>query len=202
MSPISTEEIESVNLKWVRYVQGQEFTLELEALKNGKPCPAKSRIFTLNPFLDSEQLIRVGGRLRNSDLMFEQKHPLLLPQHHHLTKLIVQHFHERLLHAGPQLMLHTIQQKYWIPRGKDVARARVRKCITCFRQNAEVQQQMMGDLPKSRVVPSPAFFKSGVDYAGPFLLKAMKGRTPKTFKGYIAVAQEIRWPTIDASGNL
>ncbi|CAG7733163.1 unnamed protein product, partial [Allacma fusca] len=118
---------------------------------------------------------------------FSQEHPILLPQHHHLTKLIFSHYHERLLHAGPQLLLQTVQQQFLVPRGKDMARVCVRKCIPCFRQNAATHQQLMGDLPKARVVPSPPFNKCGVDYAGPFMLRQMKGRNPKTYKAYIAV---------------
>lgn len=46
---------------------------------------------------------------------------------------------------------------------------------------------MMGDLPASRITPSPAFHRTGVDYCGPFLYRCSKGRGIKTTKGYIAV---------------
>jgi len=32
----------------------------------------KSSLLSLNPFLDENQLLRVGGRLENSDLTFDQ----------------------------------------------------------------------------------------------------------------------------------
>ncbi|XP_011696422.1 PREDICTED: uncharacterized protein LOC105455073 [Wasmannia auropunctata] len=45
----------------------------------------------------------------------------------------------------------------------------------------------MGELPKTRVSPSRPFHHAGVDYAGPFQIKACHGRTKKTYKGYLVV---------------
>ena len=45
----------------------------------------------------------------------------------------------------------------------------------------------MGSLPASRLQPSRPFLKSGVDYAGPLMLRTAKGRGHKSYKGYIAV---------------
>ncbi|XP_057659310.1 uncharacterized protein LOC130895779 [Diorhabda carinulata] len=45
----------------------------------------------------------------------------------------------------------------------------------------------MGNLPSSRITPSRPFSVSGVDYAGPFLLRDRKGRNPKITKAYVAL---------------
>lgn len=45
----------------------------------------------------------------------------------------------------------------------------------------------MGHLPADRVRPGRPFEFSGVDFAGPILLRASKGRGQKTFKGYICL---------------
>ncbi|GFT45987.1 integrase catalytic domain-containing protein [Trichonephila clavipes] len=47
---------------------------------------------------------------------------------------------------------------------------------------------MMSDLPSSRNSPAPAFMRCGVDYAGPFQIKTIKGRGSKSFKAYIALS--------------
>ncbi|GFU78147.1 uncharacterized protein TNCV_1306481 [Trichonephila clavipes] len=41
------------------------------------------------------ELLRVGGRLSNSDLPYVNKHPAILPGNHNLTVQIIVHFHEK-----------------------------------------------------------------------------------------------------------
>lgn len=45
----------------------------------------------------------------------------------------------------------------------------------------------MGDLPSDRIQPYRAFKRSGVDYAGPFMVKARNGRCNIMEKKYVAV---------------
>lgn len=45
----------------------------------------------------------------------------------------------------------------------------------------------MGSLPASRVMGTRAFVNVGVDYAGPFAIRASCVRGVKTTKGYLAV---------------
>ena len=185
--PLTTTELSSAIIRIVKLVQQVEFGEELRLLKAGKPLNASSKIISLCPFLDSDEVIRVGGRLRNATIPHESKHQMILPRSHHITNLIIHQFHVTHLHAGPQLLLSVIRQKFWIPCGRDVVRKFVKKCITCFRLSASTMSQLMGDLPTSRVTPSRVFSFSGVDYAGPFLAKERNGRGKRSFKIYIAI---------------
>ena len=54
-----------------------------------------SSLYKLDPFLDENGILRVGGRLRRASLTEEVKFPIILPRNSHVTKLIVKHFHER-----------------------------------------------------------------------------------------------------------
>ena len=45
----------------------------------------------------------------------------------------------------------------------------------------------MGQLPPSRVSPTDVFAETGIDYAGPFVLKRGYTRKPQFVKGYLAV---------------
>lgn len=45
----------------------------------------------------------------------------------------------------------------------------------------------MGNLPEERVTPGRAFQHTGVDYCGPFMVKARPGRSKITYKVYVAV---------------
>ena len=110
----------------------------------------------------------LGGRLKFADLDFENKHPIIIPAKHHLTTLIIRYEHLKNLHAGPQAVLSSIRTKYWPLRGRQIVRSVLRNCITCFRTKPTEVAQKMGDLPRSRVTPSPPFLVCGLDYAGPF----------------------------------
>lgn len=48
-------------------------------------------------------------------------------------------------------------------------------------------QQLIGQLPLSRVTPCRLFLHTGVDYAGPFTLKPFRGRGAKKYKGYFII---------------
>lgn len=127
---------------------------------------SNSKILSLHPFMDNFGLLRVGGRLANSDFADVKKHPILLSPQHHLTKLLFQFAHENLLHAGPQLLLSNIRESFWPISGSNIARKTVLKCIKCCRYNPQNVQPIMGDLPAARVQPALPFFKVGVDCAG------------------------------------
>ena len=54
-------------------------------------------------FLDSGSLLIVGGRIRNSSLTYEAKHPMLLSRGGLLMELIVRAVHVQCGHGGPTL---------------------------------------------------------------------------------------------------
>ena len=62
--------------------QREAFATELQALSlnhEKKSLPKESNLLRLDPFVDADGLLRVGGRVRNSTLVYHEKHPLLLP---------------------------------------------------------------------------------------------------------------------------
>ncbi|XP_071055706.1 uncharacterized protein [Onthophagus taurus] len=59
--------------------------------------------------------------------------------------------------------------------------------MVCARQRTITGQQLMGQLPKSRIIPSRSFLNTAVDYAGPFSLRTLRGRGGKIYKGYLII---------------
>ncbi|XP_052071218.1 uncharacterized protein LOC127709652 [Mytilus californianus] len=59
-----------------------------------------SSLYKLDPFLDSDGIIRVGGRIRRAEYNLAVKHPVIIPRHSHVTELIIRHFHEKAEHQG------------------------------------------------------------------------------------------------------
>ena len=126
----------------------------------------------LSPFQSEDGTIRVGGRLNKGDLHFQTKHPLILPARHHVTDLVILHYHAMTGHAGIERVLAETRRKFWIVKGRATVRRVLSKCITCKKLRAQPVSQFMGDLPKDRITPDEApFTRVGVDYFGPFLVK-------------------------------
>ncbi|XP_011877367.1 PREDICTED: uncharacterized protein LOC105567254 [Vollenhovia emeryi] len=154
---------------------------------------SQSRLATSHPFsrltafIDQQGVARVGGRLKNSTLNYEGKHPAILPRHSRLSELIISWSHQRTLHGGTQLTLAHIRQSYWIIGGRAPVKSHILRCVVCARQRGIRAHQLMGQLPLPRVTPSRAFTHTGIDYAGPLTLKTWKGRGAKTHKGWICV---------------
>jgi hypothetical protein len=186
---LSPQEICASTNTILKLVQLESFHQELSLLKNNNLVSNKSKIKSLNPFIDhTEGLIKVGGRLRNSrSISAYKKFPILLPKGHFVTTLIIRHAHECQLHAGHQGTLAYIRQKYWPIAGRDAVRQVIHRCIRCFKTNPTTFNQIMGDLPSDRVTQNRPFLISGVDFAGPISLKEGRGRGKRIVKAYIAL---------------
>ncbi|GFU77920.1 DUF1758 domain-containing protein [Trichonephila clavipes] len=79
--PLYTHELETSMKKVVKVLQNGEYHTELTLLKCNKHLPKSSKLQSLNVFLHSEGILRVGGRLLlQKTLNFEQKHPMLIPK--------------------------------------------------------------------------------------------------------------------------
>lgn len=135
----------------------------------------------------ADGVIRVGGRLHQSNFSYEKKHPIILSGKDHLSSLIVFDAHIRLLHAGPQLLLASIREQFWITSARNLSRKIVRSCVRCVRFSPRFTKPHMGNLPLPRVTPSPPFYHTGVDYSGPFFVKNQTGRGAKTSKAYLCL---------------
>jgi hypothetical protein len=189
-------ELNEATLMCVKQAQTDCFMKEKADLMEKGLLSNKSSLLSLNPFLDGNQLLRVGGRLNNSDLMFDQQHPLILPKGHYITTLIIEDIHKKNLHARGQLLLSLIRQKFWIPDARNVLKKTIKKCLTCVRLKATAAKQLMGHLPEVQVKPSKPFTNTGVDYSGPLYVKQGGKRSKTLVKYYIALFVCISAKTI------
>ncbi|XP_031333913.1 uncharacterized protein LOC116163925 [Photinus pyralis] len=187
LGPLTVRDLELALLKLTVLCQKQSFKEDYISLSQNKPLSRKSSLLSLNPFLDSEGLIRVGGRLQNSQLDTNQKHPIVLPKAHKLTRLIMEKEHKQLLHCGAQQLLFAVRQNYWPISGRNLAKKVSRECVICFKHNPKPCQTIMGNLPDTRVRQFAPFYNTGVDYAGPFQMKDKKTRGCKIVKCYICI---------------
>lgn len=173
---------------WIRIAQEENFKEEINALKCGKPINPKSKLLQLNPFLDSNGIIRVGGRLKEALVNFDAKHQIIISKGSTLACLIINDAHKATKHGGTQLTMTHTRAQYWIINTRKAVRNQITKCVKCHRYSQKMQTQLMGTLPDPRVNMTRAFLHTGVDYAGP--VKVLTRRKPgkrEVTKGWIAL---------------
>uniref|UniRef100_A0A146L3Y2 Integrase catalytic domain-containing protein n=1 Tax=Lygus hesperus TaxID=30085 RepID=A0A146L3Y2_LYGHE len=179
--PLKLLELDLARESCIKWVQQHHFY-------QGRPFHVVAQKFApLQPFIDMKGIVRVGGRLKRSDLSDTQKFPILMPTEAHLTILMVDHYHKAYLHPGPNLLQAIIQKIYWVPSLRRVIRQRGFKCITCYRSKAKATVPLMGDLPSYRVQGGRAFLHVGIDFAGPFQMKESNRRKAPISKVYLCL---------------
>ncbi|XP_032690711.1 uncharacterized protein LOC116853661 [Odontomachus brunneus] len=185
--PLAPEELQRARARWITLEQAAAYPAELAALRSWTTLPARSSLLALSPTCDGVSVLRVGGRLQRSAIGDDARHPIILSPRSRVTGLIIEAFHRRALHGGPQLTHALLRQQFWIPRGRLLVRQAIHRCAICARWRAATPQPLMGELPHSRVTPSRPFTFTGVDYAGPVYVRTAKGRGHKAQKAFLCV---------------
>ncbi|XP_062713451.1 uncharacterized protein LOC134290347 [Aedes albopictus] len=183
---LTTVDFREADIALCRLAQRDSFPEEMSNFRSRKNPPTSSPLKWLKPKMSKEGVIRVGGRLGSAAVSEDVKFPIVLSSKHPMSALLAKFYHQMLLHAGPQLMLATIRQKFWIIGGRNLVRRTYHQCHTCFRSKPVLVQQSIADLPSSRVTPTRPFAVCGIDYCGPVYIKSpVRNRAPR--KAYIAI---------------
>ena len=159
---------------WLRETQRERFSKELTTLRQGRNVLKGSQLWRLSPFLDSDGILRVGGRLEMSNLLYDANH---------ISKLVVAHIHVHGHHSlGVNATLAELRQKYWIINGREEIKRWERECNVCKLQRKRRGEQIMAPLPEVRLGSSLRCFACcGVDFAGPFVVKITRKVSAKRY---------------------
>ncbi|CAG2247208.1 unnamed protein product [Mytilus edulis] len=134
---LNVTELREATDEILAHVQMSYFSDEITNLKKAKPVKKGSRIASLNPVLVNE-LIRSKGRLITC--------PVILPNKHHVTTLIIRYYHETTGHVGKQQVLAASREKYWILKGSSAVKTVIDRCVPCKRQHGPFCKQQMAEL--------------------------------------------------------
>lgn len=199
-SSLSLTDLEAAECCILRDVQFRHFRGELSELRAGRPVRNSSSLARLDPWLDGE-VLRVGGRLRNSALPFESKYPLVLPGRDPVVDLLITAAHEKAGHEGRQHVLADLRARHWIVGANAAVRRCISRCISCKKRQQQPESQKMADLPEDRTrVGETAFTHTGVDYFGPFYVK--RGRSLVKKYGVVFTCLAIRAVHIEVADSL
>ncbi|GFQ65428.1 transposable element Tcb2 transposase [Trichonephila clavata] len=150
---------------------------------NRKETLENSRLYSLRPYLDDQDILRISSRFNESKFHSNEKNPIIVPKESKFAVLIVKEKHLRLLHGGVTLTLSQIRRKYWIPQGRQLIRKIINKCLACKKYSVKSADQLSGQLPRDRISESPPLTVIGVDFTGPVYVKLGND----TEKSYIAL---------------
>ena len=183
----------------IRATQAEVFEKEIICL--GNISSYGGSLSKLKPFLDTKGIIRVGGRVNNSQLPYDVKHPIILPNKHNVTNLIIRATHIRSGHLGRDTVLAECRKLYWIINGCRAVRHVLKDCVKCKRVQGKELQQLMSDLPRATLeYEKPPFTNTGLDCFGPFYVK--RGRSQIKRYGIVFVCMVVRAVHLEVLSDL
>ena len=140
----------------IKMVQAKHFLGDINTLKHSGAVSKSSRVRKLDPFLDDKGVMRVGGRLKRSNMSNEMKHPVILPKGEIIVRRIVEWHHRRIQHLGRTATLCELRsQGYWLISGNSQVRQVVYSCVPCRVFRGQPTAQKMADLPEKRMEDAP-----------------------------------------------
>ena len=177
---LSVTELENAELELIKQVQKTHFSfiafysspeVDFQRLPRSikKLCP-----------IIINGILRVGGRLDFTDLDFDLKHPIILPNDSHFTELLIRQCHSQLGHCGHGHTWSILRQQYWILKGGAAVKPTIGHCIYCKKRNASLGKQLMADLPSDRLqIEQPPFSHVGIGYFGPFNVRQARSNVKR-----------------------
>lgn len=159
---LSSHELKTALQSLIIYTQGVHFTNTIRCIKNSSHQHANNNLTSLNPFIDNNGILRVGGRIEHANTPYDQRHPIILPRHSHLSTRIVDYIHHQTLHGNVQLMLNVIRLRYWIINARSIVKRCIHNCVTCVRIQAKIEHPFMANLPANRINPSHPFMHTAM----------------------------------------
>lgn len=114
---LNADELKVGKETWLKVVQKQYYKAEYDVLTRRKPISVKSHIVELDPILENG-LIKVGGRLHQTQIAEDAKHQIILPHKDPVVAKLIMHIHRENSHAGPETTLAILREKFWITQGR------------------------------------------------------------------------------------
>ena len=124
----------------LKHVQSSVYTQEIKRLKSEDHVQISSAIRKLDPVLDSDDLLVVGGRLNYGPVTSSTRHPMILPYDHRLSWLIVEDSHNAT-HLGTEWTLSQLRRKFWIIKCRKLILNVKSKCVTCKKLFGQTMNQ-------------------------------------------------------------
>ena len=183
-SPLQPADLEWAEKRLIKKIQSDEFLAEIKQLRTMDKKINKSPIRRLNPFVDEDGVLRVQGRLKNAEIPYDMKFPIILGKRHRITELLILSEHNNQCHQGIDTVINELKQRFAIPSIRQTVKRVIRQCQVCKLNKCKPIHPQMGWLPSFRVNPTSFPFQyTGIDFFGP--LEVTVGRAHQKRWGVI-----------------
>ena len=162
---MTVKEIQNARTQMLKMIQAESFGRESSEL-------LPRSLDHLNPFVDEDGILRVGGRLTKSQGDVNTKHPVILPKKSTAVRHLARWHHQLIEHEGRTSTIHELKENgYWVIGCNSLVRSLIHRCFDCRRKRRKTEQQKMADLPEERSSTEGPFLHCGLDMFGPYCIK-------------------------------
>ncbi|XP_062557324.1 uncharacterized protein LOC134222196 [Armigeres subalbatus] len=192
--PLTQQELVLAELVIFRMVQSEQYSDEVAVLhkeRNQQMMPSSaslertSKIRNLTPYIDDDGVLRSESRISAATFVsHDTRFPIILPKEHLVTRLLIQWYHRRFLHANGETVVNEVRQRFHVPALRAQVRKAAKSCHECKVKKAVPEVPRMAPLPAARLKPyERPFSYVGLDYFGPIAVRVNRS----TVKRWIAL---------------
>ena len=134
------------------------------------------KLSTVQTFKDNDGLLRLKTKILEINDSYLFLCPIVLDYKYEAITLLIRETHENLCHAGVQIVMSQLREKFWIFSMRKIVKSVIDKCVVCKRFDVKCVKADPPSLPVDRVKDASVFEITGIGYAGSvFLREKQKG---------------------------
>ncbi|XP_042899647.1 uncharacterized protein [Parasteatoda tepidariorum] len=157
---LSVRELEEAEKITVYLIQQESFTrVSDESLK------------TLDVFIGEKGICRLKTTVYKSNDFEEFRTPAVLQGEHAIVKRLILSEYKKRGHADVSNLLNFLGERFWLLRGRGKVKSVSRPCVVCKRSSTKLVDPPTASPPSERAQDAEVFQVTGVDLAGPVILK-------------------------------
>ena len=132
-------------------LQQHSFSREISSLKSNTAIHRSSSLFKLDSFLDTDGVLRIGGRSKRTVLDVNEVHPVILQKANLIIEAIVTWCHENATHSGRSVTLNNLSKNaLWVISANSVVPRTTFRYVTCRKLCGTFGYQHKQDKPFGR----------------------------------------------------
>lgn len=162
----ATDKLTQAKTVFNKAAQQDAFPQEIN-LSKGHVIPKSSILKKLNPFVDTDGLLRVGGCMPSIEEPWEERHHIIAPRKHHIATLLVRHYRGQVAHQAGILQKVLSALLVCGCLNESLVSSVIHKCFICKRIRGTTEEQNTSSLLAKRVSRCLPFTNVALDVFSP-----------------------------------